>query len=81
MSLRLRATTVTDVGLVRSNNEDAAHAGRHDRRSIAAVPACAQASPVHEHTSQWYRACAQAPARPDGSPDGSTGSNSPASRN
>src|SRR5262245_47149083 len=29
MTLRLRATTVTDVGLVRSNNEDAAHAGRH----------------------------------------------------
>jgi PPM family protein phosphatase len=29
MSLRLHATTVTDVGLVRSNNEDAAHAGRH----------------------------------------------------
>ena len=29
MSLRLRATTVTDVGLVRSNNEDAAHAGHH----------------------------------------------------
>jgi protein phosphatase len=28
MTLRLRATTVTDVGLVRSNNEDAAHAGR-----------------------------------------------------
>src|SRR6185369_3332674 len=27
--LRLHATTVTDVGLVRSNNEDAAHAGRH----------------------------------------------------
>ena len=27
MSLRLHATTVTDVGLVRSNNEDAAHAG------------------------------------------------------
>jgi protein phosphatase len=29
MSLRLHATTVTDVGLVRSNNEDAAHAGQH----------------------------------------------------
>jgi protein phosphatase len=29
MTLRLHATTVTDVGLVRSNNEDAAHAGRH----------------------------------------------------
>jgi protein phosphatase len=29
MTLRLSATTVTDVGLVRSNNEDAAHAGRH----------------------------------------------------
>src|SRR6478672_10086496 len=27
MTLRLHATTVTDVGLVRSNNEDAAHAG------------------------------------------------------
>src|SRR4051812_13749021 len=27
MSLRLHATTISDIGLVRSNNEDSAHAG------------------------------------------------------
>jgi serine/threonine protein phosphatase PrpC len=29
MSLTLRAATVSDIGLVRTNNEDSAHAGRH----------------------------------------------------
>src|SRR5438552_15215357 len=28
MSLRLRTAVVSDLGLIRSNNEDAAHAGR-----------------------------------------------------